>query len=65
MSYEEKKDKPFIAEFIEPKPVREISIVTHKHFAKEKLIEVLRDSILKSVPKHFKKNTNFKTIEWR
>ena len=36
-------------------PVREVSLVCHKSFAKERLIEILRDSILKEIPKRFVK----------
>ena len=65
LSYDEKLDSPYIVHFKEPKPVREISIVTHKYFTKERLITELRKSILRNIPGHFKKNTRFKRIVWR
>ncbi|MEM6964124.1 MAG: LysR substrate-binding domain-containing protein [Bacteroidota bacterium] len=65
LAYDEKTDAPYVIPFSKPQPVREISIVTHKHFFKEKLIIELRKSILKNTPDHFKKNTRYKTITWR
>lgn len=65
LSYDEKLDSPYVIQFNKPKPVREISIVTHKHFFKEKLITALRKSILNNTPDHFQKNTRYKTITWR
>ena len=37
--------------FKPPVPAREISIVTYRHFVKQRIIEVLREEICKSVPK--------------
>jgi LysR family hydrogen peroxide-inducible transcriptional activator len=41
--------------FKAPAPVRQISLVTYRHFSKKKLVEVLREEILKNVPAHMKK----------
>jgi LysR family hydrogen peroxide-inducible transcriptional activator len=43
-------EKECIRFFKPPAPVREISIVTYRHFVKEKLIGALRNSILSQVP---------------
>ncbi|MCU0446614.1 MAG: LysR substrate-binding domain-containing protein [Microscillaceae bacterium] len=58
-------DTTKVIHFSEPKPVREVSIVVHKSFAKENLLEVLRKEILKVVPPSFKKNERFMKIRWR
>ena len=65
LSYDANYDAKNIVKFIDPQPVREISIVTHKHFNKELLITELRKSILENTPESFKKNTKFKTINWK
>jgi LysR family hydrogen peroxide-inducible transcriptional activator len=39
------KRKSQIREFKDPVPVREISLVTYRHFVKTKLLEVLADEI--------------------
>lgn len=54
-----------VLHFDDPQPVREIGIVTHKHFTKERLITELRKSILKHTPESFQKNTKFQTVKWR
>ena len=65
LSVNSKIDKPYIRNFAEPKPVREISIVVRKSFTKEKLITILRKEIINIVPEHFKKNERFFTVKWR
>ncbi|MEM9857361.1 MAG: LysR family transcriptional regulator, partial [Bacteroidota bacterium] len=65
LSFEEKSDANYIVHFSEPKPVREISLVVHKHFTKEILIEELKKSILRNTPESFQKNTKIKKVKWR
>lgn len=45
-----------IRHFRPPAPVREVSLVVHRHFVKKKLIEVLRQEILKAVPEKIRRN---------
>jgi len=61
----EEKDTPFIKKFDSPEPVREISLVVHSNFIKEKLLNELKKSILEEIPNSFQKNTRFKMIKWR
>lgn len=42
--------------FRTPAPVREVSMVVHRHFVKKKLIEILRNEVLRVVPDKVKKN---------
>jgi len=65
LSYERGIDDPYIIQFKDPKPVREISLVVHKHFIKEALIDALRNSILNNIPQHLRKNGRFKPVRWR
>ncbi|BAV08826.1 LysR family transcriptional regulator, hydrogen peroxide-inducible genes activator [Filimonas lacunae] len=45
-----------IRHFKHPAPVREVSIVTHRDFVKRKLVEVLKQTILLSIPDKLRKN---------
>jgi len=45
------KDKKSVRHFKPPVPVREISIVTYRHFVKQRVIDVLKEVICNSVPK--------------
>ena len=54
-----------VKSFQDPQPVREISLVTHRSFMKQKLIEVFKDEILANIPKALKKKTKGKVINWR
>lgn len=42
--------------FKPPAPMREVSMVVHRHFVKKRLIEVLKQEILKVIPDKIKKN---------
>lgn len=65
LAFNENLDKNNVIRFEAPEPCREISLVVHKNFNKEKLIEELRKSILASIPKKFKTNERFYTVKWR
>ncbi len=58
-------DKTNTIRFDNPQPIREVSIVVNKGFAREALINVLRKEILKIVPEEFEKNTRFFQVKWR
>ncbi|MCF6169593.1 MAG: LysR substrate-binding domain-containing protein [Bacteroidales bacterium] len=60
-----KNDKASVVHFSEPKPIREVSIVTHHSFSKEALIDALRAEILDKIPKSFDKNARFMKVKWR
>lgn len=51
--------------FSEPIPSREVSLVVHNGFAKEKLIEALREQILAVIPDSFVKNEHYIRVKWR
>jgi len=60
-----KNDLEHVVHFDMPKPIREVSLVVHKSFAKEGLIEALRKVILKVIPPNFEKNERFIKVKWR
>jgi LysR family transcriptional regulator, hydrogen peroxide-inducible genes activator len=49
--------------FKAPEPVREISLVTHRHFIKQALIEAFKKEILAHVPEKMKVQKNKKIID--
>ncbi|OJJ14339.1 hypothetical protein BKI52_43455 [marine bacterium AO1-C] len=65
LSFDRNQDAPNTVHFSDPQPVREVSIVVHKHFTKERLINELRKSVVAHTPDHFKKNTRSRTVTWR
>lgn len=53
-----------VKHFTAPEPVREVSLAVHYGFVKEMLIVKLRESILNSIPPHFKKNEKYIRVRW-
>jgi LysR family transcriptional regulator, hydrogen peroxide-inducible genes activator len=51
-----------IRHFRKPVPMREVSLVVHRNFVKEKLIEVLKEEILLKVPEKIRKNKSQYTV---
>lgn len=42
--------------FRSPAPMREVSMVVHRHFIKKKLVEILKESVLNVIPEKIRKN---------
>jgi len=57
------KEQKNIRYFKSPAPVREISIVTYRHFVKHKLIEAVKNEILSVIPTTMKSNNRKNIIE--
>jgi LysR family hydrogen peroxide-inducible transcriptional activator len=51
-----------IRHFRKPVPMREVSLVVHRNFVKEKLIEVLKEEILQKVPDKIRRNKSQYTV---
>lgn len=58
-------DESNLRHFNAPKPIREVSLVTHKGFVKEALLSAIREEILNIIPSHFEKNNRFIKVKWR
>jgi len=58
-------DQKFSRRFAKPEPSREISIVTHKSFAKESLIDIIHQTIKEVVPEHMEKKERGIRVKWR
>ena len=53
-----------IKRFNDPEPTREISLVVHRNFNKNGMIEALKSAIKKNVPKRFIEGTAKNRIGW-
>lgn len=58
-------DEKHIRRFSSPEPIREVSIAVRNTFTKEKLIEVLHEAILHSIPDSFNKINRYIRVKWR
>ncbi len=45
-----------IRRFKKPSPMREVSLVVKRDFVKERLVQILKEEILNSIPEKIKKN---------
>jgi len=59
------KAKQKLRPFIDPKPIREISLVVKRSFVKRKLVEALHESISNSIPEYLNSEKNGKVIKWK
>ena len=50
--------------FKDPKPVREVSLVTHRSFLKRKMTEALFNEIMDSIPDDLKSKKNTELVKW-
>ncbi|CAA9283213.1 MAG: Hydrogen peroxide-inducible genes activator _ OxyR [uncultured Cytophagales bacterium] len=56
---------PVVKRFAAPEPVREVSLVAHRSFPKEALLQALRAEILASIPERMRINGGQRRIRWR
>lgn len=54
-----------VRRFETPEPVREVSLVMHNSFAKEKLIDKLRSEIIANIPKSMLSKKRYVRVNWR
>lgn len=59
------EDKDYLHEFEGQTPVREVSLVVHNSFVRERLLEVLRDVIINAVPEEMRSEENYYKVRWR
>ena len=51
-----------VRHFTAPRPVREVSMITHRDFVKKRLVEALKTAILVSIPQKVKNNLKERLI---
>ena len=59
------EDQKHVKTFKTQIPVREVCLVSHMGFTKNRLIDELRKSVLSKIPDHFSKNEHFVRVKWR
>jgi LysR family hydrogen peroxide-inducible transcriptional activator len=57
-----RKQLELVRHFRRPAPMREVSLIVHRDFFKKRLIGVLRQEILKSVPEKIRQNKNLHVV---
>ena len=57
------KQQNMVRHFKAPVPVREVSLVTHRNFVKKKLVDVLKEEVLHSLPKKITLNKKNNVIK--
>jgi len=50
------KQLNMVRHFKSPVPVREVSLVTHRNYVKKKLVDVLKEEIIRTLPEKINKN---------
>jgi len=57
-----KNQMKLIRRFKNPAPMREVSIVVHRDFVKKRLVEVLREEIMRSIPPKIRQNKDQRVV---
>lgn len=52
----------YVKHFVQPVPVREVSVVMHADFGKKRLINFIKQSIQKTIPQHLLQNKNASVV---
>jgi LysR family hydrogen peroxide-inducible transcriptional activator len=58
-------DSDHVKRFMDPEPVREVSVVVHASFSKSRLVEILQNSIIESIPERFISSRLVKRVKFR
>jgi LysR family hydrogen peroxide-inducible transcriptional activator len=56
------RQQQLIRHFKRPAPMREVSLIVHRDFVKQRLVQALRQEIVKSVPEKVRQNKNLNVI---
>ena len=56
------RQQQLIRHFKRPAPMREVSLVTHRDFAKQRLVQTLQQEILRAVPEKVRQNKNQRVV---
>ena len=65
LAYDPDREAGFVKKFASPEPAREVSLVTHRMFTREKLVSELSQAIIRSVPSSFATGGKYRMIKWR
>lgn len=56
------RQQQLIRHFKQPAPMREVSLVVHRDFVKQRLVAALKEEIIRSVPEKVRQNSNLNVI---
>jgi len=56
------RQQQLIRHFKRPAPMREVSLIVHRNFVQQRLVEALRQEIIRSVPEKVRQNKNLNVI---
>jgi LysR family hydrogen peroxide-inducible transcriptional activator len=56
------RQQQLIRHFKRPAPMREVSLIVHRDFVKQRLVQALRQEIIKSIPEKVRQNKNLNVI---
>jgi LysR family hydrogen peroxide-inducible transcriptional activator len=56
------RQQQLIRHFKKPPPMREVSLVVHRDFVKQRLVEALREEIIQSIPEKVRQNKNLHVV---
>ena len=59
------RDGALLRTFASPEPVREVSLVAHHSFPRERFLNWFRDHIRERMPESYRKGTAYKRVRWR
>ncbi len=65
LAFHKAVDAPYVVSFRDPQPVREISLVVHQHFTKDRLLRELQSSVLRHIPPAFRQIPEIAPVTWR
>ncbi len=65
LAAQDASDKPFVRPFSGKIPGREITLVVHKSFVKEQLLNQMHQTIVASVPADFRTSGKYVRVRWR
>jgi len=65
LAIDHKNDQEYVRRFVEPQPVREVSLVVHASFTRDAVLEKLRQAIVDSLPDSVQKTGSFVRVKWR
>lgn len=56
------KQMQLVRHFRRPAPMREVSLIVHRDFVKQRLVEALKQAIIQSVPEKLRQNKNLNVV---
>lgn len=65
LSIDEERESAYIRPFKKPMPAREVSLVVHNSFARQKLLSEIKTTIQQNLPKDLEEQVSLSCIQWR